>query len=272
MRYQLRARRGHRPARSRTRQETAEERWRLERDRETDIDRCDPQGQRDPPRERFEQASVNRRSTLPGSYERPGRDRITLSDEDAPLQSVRMGSVTRFASVLALTATLAVVAAGCGGGASPEEKWADSVCTDIGDWKSQIQKSVSDVREQLQSPGTGTIAAIDAEIQEAVDATNQLASDLKALGAPDTESGAQAKQQVDALATQLDSTVTKTKQTVESLPDGASVSQVTQTLAPLLPSLQSLAVKVSSTLSSVQESGSELKDGFEKADSCEQFR
>jgi uncharacterized phage infection (PIP) family protein YhgE len=179
--------------------------------------------------------------------------------------------VRRLASVLALTATLAFVAAGCGG-TPPEEKWAGSVCSDIGDWKSQLQKSVDDVRNELQSPGAGTLAAINTEVQQAVDATNKLASELKALGPPDTESGAQAKQQVDALASQLEATVTKSKQAVESLPQGADASQIVQTLAPLAGSLQSLATKTSSTLESVQASGSKLKDGFDNADSCEQFR
>jgi septal ring factor EnvC (AmiA/AmiB activator) len=179
--------------------------------------------------------------------------------------------VTRLAPLVVLSAILAFVAVGCGG-PSAEEKWAGTVCSDIGDWQDQIQKSVSDIREEIQSPKPGTLAAIDAEVEEAADATRQLVSNLRALGAPETESGDQAKQQVDALATQLDATVTQAKQTVDSLPQNADVSQIAQTFAPLLPSLQSLAVKVSSTLASVQASGSKLKEGFEKADSCEQFR
>jgi hypothetical protein len=40
----------------------------------------------------------------------------------------------------------------------------------------------------------------------------------------------------------------------------------------LLPSLQALVTNVSATLSSIQEAGSELKDGFDEAGSCERYR
>jgi ABC-type transporter Mla subunit MlaD len=178
--------------------------------------------------------------------------------------------VKRLASALVLTATLAFVAAGCG--QSPEEKWASSVCTDIGNWKSQVQKSTNEIRDKLQSPQAGMLAAIDADIQEALDATRELASKLKATEPPDTDSGQQAKQQVDALASRLAATVASAKQTVEGVPKNADLGQTLQKLAPLAPQLQSLAVNASSTLAAVQENDKKLKEGFDKADSCKQFR
>lgn len=163
------------------------------------------------------------------------------------------------------------VAAGCGG-SSPEEKWASSVCSDIGDWKSQVQQSSDDVRAQLQSPKAGTLASIDAEVRTAVDATKQLATDLKSTNPPDTDAGTQAKQQIDSLSSQLDTTVAKAEQTLDSVPQGAGLTETAQKLAPLIPDLSSLLVSTSSTLSAVQASATEIKDGFEKADSCKQFR
>jgi hypothetical protein len=100
-------------------------------------------------------------------------------------------------AAIALVSSLAFLAAGCGG-ASPEEKWAGSVCTDIGDWKDQVQKSANDVQEKLQSPETGMLAAIDADVQEAVDATDELAANLRSLDPLDSEEGRQAQQQLDA--------------------------------------------------------------------------
>jgi uncharacterized phage infection (PIP) family protein YhgE len=116
------------------------------------------------------------------------------------------------------------------------------------------------------------MATINTEIQSAVDATKKLSSDLKSLDAPNSDSGKQAQQQLTSLSTQLDQTVTKTKQTVANIPSGAAVTEIASQLATLVPSLQALATSASTTLSSIQASAQDLKDGFDKADSCKQFR
>jgi chromosome segregation ATPase len=176
------------------------------------------------------------------------------------------------ASALVAATILVLVAAGCGGGASDEEKWAGSVCSDIATWKQQLQQQVNDARSTLQSPGGGTVDAIKTDVQQAADATKKLASDLNALGAPNTDSGAQAKQQLDSLATQLENTVNHAKQTVASLPASATTSQTVSQLSTLGPALQSLVTNTKTTLASIQSSSSDLKKGFDKADSCKQFR
>jgi hypothetical protein len=176
------------------------------------------------------------------------------------------------ASAVVVSAVLAFVAAGCGGGQSSEEKWASNVCTALGTWKQQIQKEVNDARSKLQSPSAGTLSAVKADVNQAVDATKQLASSLKGLGPPNTSSGAHAKQQLDSLSTQLENTVNQAKQTIATLPKGASVSQTASQLASLGPALQSLSTNVKMTLDSVQASSSDIKKGFDKADSCKQFR
>jgi uncharacterized phage infection (PIP) family protein YhgE len=175
-------------------------------------------------------------------------------------------------SVLAIAATLTFGAAGCGGEASAEEKWADSVCTDVSDWRSELNQATDAIRAELQSPEAGTLAAIDAAVRKAGDATRQLANDLKAHDAPNGESGAQAKQQLDALASQLEATMTSVRQALDSVPEGADVSEIVHALAPLAPDLRSLAANASSTLQAVQANGSDLKAGFEDANSCKEFR
>jgi hypothetical protein len=180
--------------------------------------------------------------------------------------------VRLFAAILVLSATLAVVAAGCGGSTSAEEKWADSVCTDVGEWEDQLKQNVDDVQKELQSPTLGTLAAIDAEVQDSVAATDTLVTDLRALSPPDTEAGAEAERKLDALVAQTETTVTEAKETVATVPEGASAAEIAQKLVPLVPSLQALAVNVSSSLESIQEAGTEIKKGFEDADSCERFR
>jgi len=172
---------------------------------------------------------------------------------------------------LLLAVALASVAAGCGGGKSAEEEWAGNVCTDVANWKSQVKTATSTISQALQSPGSGTRSTISTEVQSAVDATHQLATNLKGDKPPNTDEGKKAKQQIDSLATQLQSTASKAKQTVESV-QGASASQALHALSSLAPELQSLAQQVSSALSAIEASSSKLKEGFDKADSCKQFR
>jgi chromosome segregation ATPase len=176
-------------------------------------------------------------------------------------------------SAVVVSAALAFAAAGCGGGgASAEEKWAGSVCTDITSWKQHIQKEVDDARTALQSPGAGTMDAIKTDVQQASDATKQLASSLKSQDAPNTDAGTQAKQQVDALATQLQNTINQAQETIANLPQNATLSQAVSQLASLGPSLQSLVTNTKTTLNSIQSSSSDLKKGFQDADSCKKLQ
>ena len=176
------------------------------------------------------------------------------------------------AALVAIAATLMVAGAACGGEASAEETWADSVCTDVGTWQAELEQAEEDIRTALQSPGTETLAAIDTAVRQAVEATRTLSDDLDALEAPETESGAQAKQQLDALATQLESTATKARQILDGVAQGADPIEAAQELAGLTPEVQSAIANASRALEAIQASGSDLRKGFEDADSCDQFR
>jgi len=132
--------------------------------------------------------------------------------------------VIRLLSMLALAAALVVALAGCGSSPSPQEKFASSVCSAVGDWSDQVKQSASDVKEQVQSPSTGMIAAIQKDVQAAIDATNTFVTSLGSISAPDSDEGQAAKQQLDALGTQVKSTVTKAQQTVKGIPDNAGIA------------------------------------------------
>lgn len=182
------------------------------------------------------------------------------------------GAVRPVAPLIVLAAALALLASGCGGSKSAEEQFADSVCTSVGEWQDAVDSSVNSVRAQINSPTPGMVASINTEIQSAVDATKKLTSDLKSIDPPNTDEGKKAKQELVSLNTQLDQTVTKTKQTVAGLSAGAGVAEIVQTLGTLVPSLQTLATSASNTISSIQASSQKLKDGFDSAKSCKQFR
>jgi hypothetical protein len=178
----------------------------------------------------------------------------------------------RLAAILVLSAALAILAAGCGGDASAEEEWAGDICTTVSDWQDQVEQSSDDVREAVRSPGAGTLDAIDTEVREIIDATDNLGDDLRELEPPDTEAGDQAKQELETLAVQLEATATNMKETFDNLPEDAGIRELADALEPLIPTIQSLVASASNTFDAVKETGSELKEGFDNADSCEEFR
>ncbi len=89
----------------------------------------------------------------------------------------------RIAVVLA-AAVLAVAAAGCGGNDSNDatQQWADGVCTELNTWVTSVQSTVKDITDK-------GLSIQKSDIQVAVDegktATDELVSNLNALGAPD---------------------------------------------------------------------------------------
>jgi hypothetical protein len=105
-----------------------------------------------------------------------------------------------------------------------------------------------------------------------VSATKKLSTDLQAIDAPDIDSGTQAKQQVDALASQLQSAVNIAKNAVDALPENTDLTDLAQKLLPLAPAFQSLATSTSNTLEAIETSGDELKEGFDNADACKPYR
>lgn len=171
-----------------------------------------------------------------------------------------------------MAAMLAFAAAGCGDDSSEAETWANSVCSTVSDWQKEIEQAAEDVRAELQAPSAGTIATIETQIRGAVTATQQLTSDLKAIGAPDVESGTQAKQQVDALASQLMAAVNIAKNSVDALPESTNLNQLAQELLPLAPAIQTLAQSASKTVEAIETSSDDLKQGFEDADACKPYR
>ena len=166
---------------------------------------------------------------------------------------------------------LSCLVAGCGSSQSAEEKWADSVCTSVGNWQDKVKKSADDIKSKLQSPSVGVTAAIKDDVSSAVQATEGLVADLKSNGPPNTEGSTEAKQQLETFATQLQTSATKTGEALDSLSGTTSLTELGAKLAPLAPQLEVLAQSAKTTVNSVSASGTKLKEGFQDADSCNRY-
>ena len=171
-------------------------------------------------------------------------------------------------AIIALAASLALVAAGCGGSdesstASATTEWADGFCTAITSWTDSLQQ----IGEELADPSSLNQEGLDEAANDVRTSTQQLVDDLKSLGAPDTESGQEVENSIDELATTLDDELTKIEDTVEGV---SGLTGVPAAIASISTALSSMGTAFSSTFETIENADvqGELEDAFEQADSC----
>jgi hypothetical protein len=171
----------------------------------------------------------------------------------------------RRSELLATVAAVVALAAGCGGDDEEESAtaWADGVCAAMTTWAD----SVGSAADSLGDDGS-IEERVDAALADVGDATETLRSDLEELGSPDTESGQQAKELVDELASDLQDDVDKIEAAAE---DSEGASGTLSAVSVITGTLVTMGEKVASAFEQLEEldPSGELTDAFEQADSCE---
>jgi hypothetical protein len=174
---------------------------------------------------------------------------------------------------VAIAAAVVIVKATDSGSSSESTtQWADDVCTSLSDWRSSI--------ESLATVSGGSLSRDDLrqKLSDAQVATEQLITDLKDIGPPDTESGTQLKQQLQDSADQLQQSYENLKAQAQDALDADSATAFLQGLAQLAPDFQNLLNETASTLDTLQStdvagsSSDEIKQAFDDADSCQALR
>jgi hypothetical protein len=176
-----------------------------------------------------------------------------------------------------LILAVAVIAAGCGGGSSsstgatgetgsssaatPAEDWANSVCQAFVDWNSSISAAGQGIS---QNPSEEGIRTAGDDIRTA---TDSLVDDLRGLGRPDTESGQEAKDDIDELATSLDTSLQKINEAMENASGTTGAVNAATTIANTLVEMGQEVSTAFSKLQDIDAQG-ELEDAFTSADSC----
>ena len=176
----------------------------------------------------------------------------------------RAGRSVMAGPILALLATLALLAAGCGGSSDTKanEAYANSVCSAIGNWQQQIKTIASDFS------GGVSLASLQTKVTQAETATKTLVSQIKAVSPPDTSSGQAAKQQLDQLTTDINNTVDAASTALTEVQANPSAAAVSATVATLAPQVQSLASETNSAISTLKSAGGSLASAFKSTDSC----
>jgi methyl-accepting chemotaxis protein len=167
-----------------------------------------------------------------------------------------------------VTALLAaMLAAGCGGddggdGGSSATDWANDLCSTITEWTESVEATSNSLRGGNLSEESLRDAA-----DEFRSATQQFVDDVRGLGAPDTDAGEEAKEEIDQLADAIDEDVAEIEEAVEGGEGlAATVSAVTTALA-------GMGEELASTFTALEQldAGSELEEAFRDADACDEL-
>ena len=168
----------------------------------------------------------------------------------------------------------AIVAAACGGDSSSSGSgtgtessatasgdWADSVCQAFNDWNSSIVDAGQGIRDNPTEEGIKTAG------DDIRSATETLGDDLRGLGRPDTESGQEAKDAIDQLATNLEASMEKINDAIDNASGTEGLVTAGTTIATTLQEMGNQISTTGQQLENIDASG-ELQDAFEQADSC----
>ena len=181
----------------------------------------------------------------------------------------------RFLALPICVLAVAVALAGCGGDDDEPQAqgddqptaqaWADDVCSRIEAWEQELRDIVAADEE-----GSGT-EELRQKLDRAATATDDLLTDLQEIGPPDTESGAEAKDEVDALAESTRERVDRVRTEAENA-EGAS--DALRVGASILTELDAAQHEVRETFDSVQDldPSGELREGIEGSESCGELR
>jgi uncharacterized phage infection (PIP) family protein YhgE len=168
-----------------------------------------------------------------------------------------------------LAVPLAVLAlSGCGGsGQSEAEKWADSVCSSIDDWKQEMSSLANDLTTKAQN-GTLNVNELRSGLDKASNETKTLANDLRDAGPPDTEAGDQARQMLNDVASTVRSAIDNARS------KAASAGSLPAAIAAVAPDLTQAVANVTSELQQVSQLDpqGELGKAIDDTESCQSLR
>ncbi|HEY7045021.1 MAG TPA: hypothetical protein VH419_15230 [Nocardioidaceae bacterium] len=170
------------------------------------------------------------------------------------------------APLLALVGILVLVAAGCGGKSADQkasEAYANSVCTAIAGWQTQVKSITTDLSGGISR------ASLQSKVTRVESATKSLVTQIKTIPLPNTSQGQTTRQQLDQLSANLTSTVASIKAAFAGLQTDASAGTVAAAVLTLAPQVKTLATSAQSTISTLKSSEEARSSAFKNAESCQ---
>jgi hypothetical protein len=172
-------------------------------------------------------------------------------------------------ALLGLVCSLALVAAGCGGddSASATDEWAESFCTSITTWRGEISQAT----DELTDLSSLSVDSFQSAAEDARAATSDLMDELRALGAPETSSGEEAKQAFDDFTTTADEERADIEDAVQGVSSATDLPGAFQTITAAVANVNEAFMSMLETVRS-GDAADELETSFENADACDDLR
>jgi DNA repair exonuclease SbcCD ATPase subunit len=148
------------------------------------------------------------------------------------------------------------------------EEWASSICTSLSDWGQAID-SLADIGGQQL-----TADLLRDKLEQAEDATTQLAEELRDTGTPDLEAADQLRDELDSSTEQLESSFDELEESAQEVAN-APAGEFIQRLAGLASDFAALQAAISGTVTTLEnadvgeEAKAELQQAFADAPACQ---
>lgn len=171
----------------------------------------------------------------------------------------------RWIPIFLVGAALVVAAAGCGSkssSSSATDTWASGLCSAV----TTYQAALTSAGSTLKAGGV-TKTSLQSTANDVSSATDTFVSTVKGLGKPQTTAGAQARQSVDTLSSELQKDVDSMAAATADL---SSVSGVLTAVSTVGTALAGAGTQISETWHGLQQldAKGELTKSFSSADEC----
>ncbi len=173
----------------------------------------------------------------------------------------------RWTATLVVSA-LALVAAGCGGSdeeseSDPTAAWAAGFCSAVTSWTDSLQ----DVTTQFTDTSNLSEEGLQSAAEDVRTSTEQLVDDLRGLGAPDTDSGAEIESSLDSLSTTLETEAGEIETSVEGI---SGITGLPSAITAVTNSLSAMGSAFAATLQTIESAdvGGELQSALEESPEC----
>jgi len=169
------------------------------------------------------------------------------------------------ARLLAGTAILAILAAGCGGDdESSAEQWADGVCSAFSDWRD----AVTETGESLKA-GSLNEESLRNAVDDLQDSTESFADDLRDLPKLETDAGEEAQQTLDDLAESVDTSKEDVRTAVGDA-EGKGLQGVLEAGSAIAEIVARMGEQLETAFDKLEQldSSNEIADAFESSDAC----